>query len=353
MVSPITGPHIFKRIYRGPPNNYGYTAEERFLQRTYWRQKRPYIDPLPFVMTNRMITLRINSQEFTYSHASIPATDVSRESQRLYNAAYSSFIGKVKTDAAELATTLVEWKKSEAMIYDRATKLINGIRAAKRGDVKALKRLWGKGAGIRRNLKQQGSNVLEYSFGWAPLVGDIASATAVLGNGIPSPVVKARRSAVYSFQSVSSNSYSREVTNESVSIGWNLRATVIVTNPNLFLANQLGLTNPASVLWEITPWSFALDYIVNVSDFLASFTDLLGVQLAHECRTRMITRNSTRITYNTTKAGYILPGFGGQIIEVERSVGIPGPTLTLRPPWRMSVSRASTSVALLLQKLGR
>lgn len=128
---------------------------------------------------------------------------------------------------------------------------------------------------------------------------------------------------------------------------------MVVTNPNSFLANQLGLLNPASVLWEITPWSFVFDYFVNVSDFLSSFTDTVGIRLENASRTCMITRNATSITYNTTSNNYALPGFGGKVVDVVRTPGITGPTLSLRPPWRMSVSRAATSVALLLQQLGR
>jgi len=353
MVSPVTGPFGTSQEYAGPPDRFGNKSIIRSWSRTSYRQKRPYTLPLPYVFGESAVTFYLNEEEFSPSINRLRYRNMDVDLQRVYNAAYSSFMQKVKTDAAELATTLVEWEKSVVMILDRATKLIQGIKAASSGDVSKLKRLWGKGAGIRPNLRRAGSNVLEYSFGWAPLISDIATAVKVLGNGIPPPRVRAKKTQDYSYSKSSPISeYGVSHVTEQYTLGWMLAATVRVTNPNTFLANQLGLLNPASVLWEIAPWSFVFDYVVNVSDFLASFTDLVGIELENPCKTSYFHVKTLEIQRE------VLPGYqkylvstGGYVVKVVRTRDIPGPTLSLRPPWRMSASRAATSVALLVQKL--
>lgn len=42
---------------------------------------------------------------------------------------------------------------------------------------------------------------------------------------------------------------------------------------NLFLFQQLGLTNPAAIVWEAIPFSWLVDYFLNISDLIDSFVD--------------------------------------------------------------------------------
>jgi hypothetical protein len=240
------------------------------------------------------------------------------------------------------------------MILDRAMKLRLGFKAARRGDLHALQVLWGRGAGIRGNLKKQGSNVLEYSFGWAPSVGDIASAVRKLGGEINPSTVRARKSMEYSFSEpdLGNGSIRRDV-GGSGKLEVSLRARVRCTNPNTVLLNQLGLTNPASILWEVVPWSFVVDYFVNVQEFLQSFTDLIGLELERDSFTFFtIERGGMASRWNILpKPNYSPLSYSWERCEVIRTPGIPRPTLALKLPWRMSMQRAATSIALLLQRL--
>jgi hypothetical protein len=240
------------------------------------------------------------------------------------------------------------------MITDRATKLWKGLRAARRGDIRTLKALWGKGAGVRANLKKSGGHVLEYSFGWAPLVGDIAAAIAVLGAGIPPPYVKARQKLAYT-ATTGWVDYGAVLNKDEISgfIEWSLRSWIRITNPNTLLLNELGLTNSASVLWEVTPWSFVVDYFVNVNAFIASFTEWVGLELDRPNKTFFAKEDCVHYAKWDTASppSYGPPIWGSTNVSVNRTLGIPGPTLALRLPWEMSMQRGATSIALLLQQL--
>lgn len=353
MALPITGPFTKFVTTKGKIGVFNVDMVQ--VSRTWSRQAPPYNLPLPFGYSSVAIT-SFGGGSGDYVTVSTPPVFSYKEAQstRLYAAAYERFMKRVKEDAAELGTTLVEWHKARDMITDRATKLWKGLRAARRGDVRTLKSLWGKDAGIRANLRRQGSNVLEYSFGWAPLVGDLATACAVLGGGIPPPFVKASQKLYYTGDSGwrDMGIVQRRETSKGF-IQWSLRSWVRVTNPNLLLHQELGLSNPASVLWEITPWSFVVDYVVNVSAFLGSFTDLLGLELESPSRTFFASENG--FGYGKWDTGsppsYDPYHYTWNRTTVTRSLGVPGPSLVLRVPWRMSVNRAATSVSLLLQQL--
>ena len=355
MTAPITGP--FQRLWtiKGPPNSLGGQPTWVEGRRDWYRQRKPFDIPLFFSYYCKTINWFTGGDGTDYTSVSnIPVFSYSEsQSQRLYNAVYEKFAHKVKEDAAELASTLATWTQARDMITDRATRLWKGWRAARKGDIRTLKALWGKGAGIRANLKAGGSHVLEYSFGWAPLVGDIAAACAVLGAGIPPAYVKVRQKLTYT---ATTNWQDRgallDRKDQTGTIEWGLRSWVRVTNPNTLLLNELGLTNAASVLWEVTPWSFVVDYFVNVNAFIASFTDWIGLDLDRPNKT-FFAKENTRHTgkYKTSGRSYSAPCWGADYVSVTRTTGIPGPTLALRLPWRMSMQRASTSIALLLQQL--
>jgi hypothetical protein len=271
--------------------------------------------------------------------------------KRAYTKAYSKFVSKVKAETAELGSTLAQYEKARSMIIDRAKRLREGFRAVRRGNLYALKSQWGKGAGIRANAKKQGSNVLEGSFGWAPLVKDIANAVKILGDGIPPPRVRSRSRFGYSKDEGYTNYGSTSSWNPTVGyLEISLRASIRVTNPNALLLQQLGLANPASVLWEIVPWSFIVDYFVNVQDFLDSWTDFLGLELERSSHT-FFTFEDGRIAYQVNSSGHVYWAYSYKRVDANRVPGIPGPQLVLRLPWRMSVQRATTSIALLLQQL--
>lgn len=318
----------------------------------------PYDRALPFTYNCLAITSFSGGDGADYVSTNTPPAYHSSQSlwDRLYAAAYEKFAGKVKAESAELGATLAQWSEARSMVIDRAAKLVQGFKAARRGDTKRLKSLWGRGAGVREGLRKQGGNVLEYSFGWAPLVGDLASAVEVFGKGIPPPYVKAGHKYAYKISTgwVDLGAVLRNDARQ-ISLQWTLRAKIRVTNPNALLLNELGLANPATVLWEVVPWSFVVDYFVNVSDFLGSFTDFLGLELMDQNKTIFIreTGQSAGKWDTGYSQSYSPYRYTWERTYVQRSLGIPGPSLVVRLPWRMSMQRASTSIALLLQQLPR
>lgn len=357
MVAPVTGP--FTKVFdvKGPPNTLGFKPTWATGYREWRRQKLPYTLQLPFHYERTDVlafqggdgTDVINAYQLNELYASSAFLD------RIYAHAYDKFFDRVR-GAAELGATLATWRQSHDMILDRAMKLRLGFKAVRKGDISTLKALWGKGAGIRGNARAAGSNILEYSFGWAPLVGDLADAVNVLGRGgnLDNPKVRFRKKVPYSYNSgwQDLGALQRLTLVDGVA-EYSLRATVKVTSQNLLLLNELGLANPATVVWEVIPWSFVIDYFVNVQVFLQSFTDRLGMELEGESSTLFIKTNGSSYGKWDTPFPpvYSPPSYRWETAYLTRTPAIPRPPLVFKLPWRMSVQRGATSIGLLLQQL--
>jgi hypothetical protein len=60
---------------------------------------------------------------------------------------------------------------------------------------------------------------------------------------------------------------------------------VNVSNPNAYLLNQLGLINPAEVIWDLIPWSFLFGAVSNMNALLSSFTAEVGLTVTNRSTT--------------------------------------------------------------------
>lgn len=357
MVAPVKGP--FDKYYesKGPANRYGYRPTWRSVQRTWYTQAKPRNLPLPFTLTSRTVDWSSNTNDYTVHDYNIsPPTNVSLLKRQVYRKAYSKFLDSVSSSSAELLTLFAERKEAADMIANRSKALATGLAHAIDGNVKAMKRAWGRNAGIRRRLRASGGHVLEYSFGWAPLVSDIASAIQTLSEGDK----RSGKFRVYhEYVTVDKNDlgYIIETVVRRTRVGTGMGWEISVDHPSIALLSQLGLINPVSTLWERVPYSFVVDYFINVNDVISSMTALAGCTL-HRPYTTTYVRSALTLAARWDSAIPDPPkwnpnSYGGVYCQVIRETGIQAPSLGVRSPWNLSWSRAATSVALLLQQLGR
>lgn len=315
--------------------------------------------------------------------------------------AYSRFKQQL-FEKADLGISLAERKQSVDMIAQRATGILNAARHLKafrftqaiqslgidivskketprlfravvrrpggsivtrtRGGKTSIKRrfkpTFEREITLRKSAKSFGSNFLELHFGWSPLVQDIGNAVEVLH----SPVFKGLGKVAKGRGSASQQKPSAPTTMSDFSLVtqyyWDTKvqliADVIVTDPNLLNLSRMGFVNPAALLWEVVPFSFLVDWFVNVGDVLNSYTDFVGMNLSNSCTTTYSVIKGDRYYKGWNKAG--TAKVIGQIntrtyISVKRSTGISGPTLQIKPFNGLSLDRGLTAVSLLTQFL--
>lgn len=364
-MNPITGPFSAN------------TNPDPFTNRYRWgyRQARPYNLPLQFVLTQSRgwdhgwTTDRWST---SYSGKSKNASLGSQYNQMpsrkadVYNKAYDRFKGSI-SDTAGWAENIAQAGKARVMFNDRAVQLGKFTLAL-------AKRDFGRAARILRTPKPSGvshkkavsQNFLEWEYGIKPIISDLDSSMKILTSD---PGVRKLKGSnrdrkddvvITRLGTQKLGSLTTEEGHSQYAV--TIRSQVRVTNPNLFLANQLGLLDLA-LPWKLIPFSFVVDWFVNVEQVISSMTDWFGLQLVNPHVTTMERVHYYRLQHNwdlrmdgfdsvwywfTTKNERFL-----EFVECRRSLGIPGPTLTVKPFKGFSLQRGAQAIALVLSVLGK
>lgn len=289
-----------------------------FKTRYMYKQKSPYLAPLPYHCYGSSSNSAPNSTgEFATNSLSLIQgyeADGSSTAKQAAAKAYDKIVGNLKGEAsAMLAVNVGERREAFAMIANRGGQLYSALRNFRKFDIPAAlgdlgfklklqktKRLWvrvGKGRThsipndkvvrdsylLRRKAKKVGSLWLEYWFGWSPLISDIKGAIDVLQdlNLQLSTTFTGSGNAVYEYVKNEPWFYRGQwwVSHRQLgaTFGCKYRCKMKIYSPNAFNANRLGLTNPATVAWELIPFSFLVDWFLPVGKFLDQYTDLVGL----------------------------------------------------------------------------
>lgn len=201
--------------------------------------------------------------------------------------ALAKWRGKLRKGDASLGVSLASWAQSRDMIISRFKKVLPPLTKTERALGK-LRSAQKRGEKIdRRYLNRlargRASDVLEVEFGWLPLFSDIHSALfTVCQDGVPPSWVAGRHTFVE--QQRTSNDFRNVsiLTAGRVTVA----STVEIANLNLWLLNRLGLINPATVIWDLIPWSFVVNMLVNVNAILESLTDTVGLNISNQSVTK-------------------------------------------------------------------
>lgn len=267
--------------------------------------------------------------------------------------AYDRFYDSVKGQTAAIGANVGEWRSSLEMVATRAAMLrkawVNLRRGNVLGAVKALgippdsKRVSKIVRGRRRPGKVSkkhfaSSTWLELHFGWSPLVGDIYGAMDVLQTP-KFGQIKSVGSASAPFVSEQYSSWLNRYA--SGTVGTRYEGVFQVDNPNAFLADRMGLTNPATIAWELVPFSFVVDWFTNVGQVLGSLNDHAGLTWLYGSKSVKITAAGYSEYFGVTQT------ISRQYQERFILGGPPLPSLYLKSPLG-GPARAATQIALLV-----
>lgn len=351
----------------------------------WWRDtkvntvQRPMTDPtLPLVYTRE--NLGHTKREILYGDPSpvssendpaIAKANINNESNewyiRAYNKAYSDLWNDDRLNSAEFGVSLAEGHEAVSMIVDRAKRLGSAWKSLKRGQFRSFLYFLGTRPKKRHantlwtRPKDAASLWLEYWLGWAPLLSDIhASLNVITGPVNPIPItLSGKGSAVFNYEQITPPSQAkayglRTVVRCKSKMMVRLGVTVEVSNPNAYLTNQLGLSNPAAIAWAVVPFSFVVDWFTNVGKVLNGYTDFYGLKKTNQFRTRYVRFTSEYQLEEglrpsdppSAKKGQVYYGEG---IRMRRTPGVfPGPSLQLWLPRGLSVTRGATAISLLV-----
>lgn len=201
---------------------------------------------------------------------------------------YAKLRGKLYKGSAALGVTMASWRQSREMIVTRYRQL---SLQSDRFEVSARRlidhiRIDRNQRRVQFRLDKLGSQYLEMVFGWQPLLADIHAACVTVINAQPAAQRVNAKAQTY----WSSREHLDAGTIWTETLSGPLRATrsvtVEISNPNLWLRERAGLNNPATVAWDLVPWSFVVNMISNVGSLVNSITDFAGLDFPSSSITR-------------------------------------------------------------------
>lgn len=294
--------------------------------------------------------------EHAYMPGPIPANLLGYSSAVVWakNAARS----KLDTELGEKIQLAVTWHERQ-QAFDAVGSKLTAVRRVALDCRSELKRVRRKARG--KNVAKTFANLfIEARFQWIPLVQDVFNLTALLENIPASGSVKVHASSPFGGNwagnlGICTNGQSGGFGTMKGRVVAKAGCDFKVTNPNLYLASRLGLTNPIAVAWELVPWSFAVDWFVNVGEWINQFDSHLGVEIQKPWySTRAKVYGSSFSWWHEScspKKRKYVDSYTKEGLYVYRELGLPEIKLGFRPLKRWSKVRAATAIALLVQQL--
>jgi len=353
MTLPITGPFTKVQSLMQSNPGLGFSSKTWERSRVWYRQRKPHNLPLIYTFHDKHVYFRYFSSPNARDITSCPPYDVNYTTSTT-NRAYAKMVDNIG-DASQWATNLFEYRQSISLIEETATKLYRFSRSLKRLDFRAAAKILKTEVpdGLVRKAKSFGNNYLKFHFAVEPMIKDIHGAMETLTGPIPdrkdiigrnrriflpAPYISPKTPDYYSWIKTCDNRTRME-------------CRVSVSNPQLYLAAQLGLINPASWVWEAIPFSFVVDWFGTIGEYLSSFSDFAGLLIEDPQTTQyqIWTFLEEYWHWNTTPPAYVNTiRVRYRSVYVRRIRSLTGPVIAVKPLKLPSVTRAATAVSLLV-----
>lgn len=268
-------------------------------------------------------------------------------------------LAKMISGGAQLGATLAESKHTLSMISGLSLEVLQAYRAARRGHWKrAAEHLRITSHSFKNASKNVSGRWLELQYGWKPLLDDISSAVETLQRYStetwkPLCVVRTLEQAIDEELVQPADSYVnllRVKGKHSVRV----QLWYNVTDPKLHLLAQLGLANPATVAWELIPYSFLVDWFLPVGTYLDAWTGMLGCEFLSGTVTTFATgtenfrtdwdhKDLSGKTYGVAYSKNLVSGYVRDVLTE-----FPTPSLYLKSP--VSTGHILNALALIYQR---
>jgi hypothetical protein len=264
-------------------------------------------------------------------------------------------------------TFAAESLEAKRMIFDRSTKMLTKIPIFQN----LLRKRWVRSRTKRGKLRTLSNSWLELQYGWAPLVSDLEDANKVLQNPTPQyKYVKGEGNA----RSIEENSSDEGGQND---VFWDLTKRLSSryyikyygviqarADPSGSRLQDWGLTTREFLptLWEVIPWSFAVDYFTNVSDIINAVSYAsVGVRWVSRaqiwertCTRRYVCRSTPPSYLPVYNVDFNIPSSvivtSRKVVRTAKIGDIPIPSLQFQlPNWKQTLNLAALAVSRRLR----
>lgn len=207
-------------------------------------------------------------------------------SDELENECIAKAISRIKDRKVSLSENLAESVKTFDSLVENGRLLIKLLSAVRHGR-------WSSTVGPHGALRTTADGLLQYKYGWRPLMSDIYGGYQLLKRGaerkfLLSATAKATRNTGF----VSGGEYSRQ---GDIRRSMKIKLIGALTDHERHITDQLGVANPLSLAWELVPMSLVVDWFVPIGNVLDSLVPPAGVDFVGGYVTQLGTANYTTV----------------------------------------------------------
>lgn len=220
----------------------------------------------------------------TQRNATIPSVGLSETfPSGLANRALIKARANLKSQDINLGQAYGERRQTARLVSTNLQRIISGLKRFKRTHPKRwLYLLRHNPDGLVRAIPDWW---LEVVYGWKPLLSDVYGACDALDKRDKSDwrvtvFGKASQRGQISSKPLYTNGGSKACfADATVFHGCKVRIDAVPINEALRSASSFGLTNPLSLAWELTPWSFVFDWWFPLGPYLDQMDATLGWEI--------------------------------------------------------------------------
>lgn len=248
----------------------------------------------------------------------------------LINRVNSEIMVKARKDKISLGESLADIDKTILMVSNTAIRLWYAFHHVRRGNVKkALEALNIFSLRDRRGRLVERATTLEgkwlaLRYGWLPLVYDIYDGIELVNNSFkenPEHFTVTRKVKEWlpffgHLWNLNNTPYIGVEIGYTSQVDVHQKYNLKVKDATMAYITSIGLENPLYVAWQTLPYSFVLDWMIPVSDWLSALTAPLGLSFVSGYRSIHVEHRST-----WKIAGYRNAG-GAGVANVQREGGI-------------------------------
>jgi len=247
------------------------TGADRKTPRThrYFKEKRSEIWGSQ-VTINGVLPARTHVVDTNPGGSSLtrPPTDLDDETLRAR--VTNDFLSKVRSSDLNAVVSAAESKQTLAMV----TKALRSVGRWRREASEALTSL---ARPLSNGSKRAANKWLEYTYGWVPLFHDVHNLATYSSFQFRERIIKSysasSRTETNTFGVSPYRQYDQWTTKNSLLIQRRLR----ITDTTAVDLARLTTLNPLLIAWELMPYSFVVDWVWNVGEYLQNMETACGL----------------------------------------------------------------------------
>lgn len=255
------------------------------------------------IFTNMVINSNIGAQNSTTGGPDFPAL--------MQNEAATKALNKIADQKVNLAENLATAGQTARMFAGASKNLADFLQSVYRDRSMRpyLLKSWRQISreGVPKSISDK---YLEYVYGWKPLMQDVFSLSKLLKDHSARSLLlhgegKARRTEPTKSSGFYAGSYNYgaylDQGEEDATVRCSIWAQIDPNWTGARALNQLGLLNPLSLVWEIMPWSFVVDWMVPIGPVLSALTAPAGLNFLDGS---LSVKTKTKIPYRTEEYAF-------------------------------------------------